>query len=182
MESRIKKKAAIYALAAILITAILATAILNFGTEIQIFPPAAPPKPATTSAFLSRFTSAEQLKNFLGNNSGTQGPFMLYGTWDVTMVGLGRFAKATLDASSGIPTYEGSTTNVQVEGVDETDTVKSDSSGHVYVLSGNVVTILKAYPPENAAVLSRIVFDDLYPRGIFVNGDRLAVLGVEYSP
>jgi uncharacterized secreted protein with C-terminal beta-propeller domain len=182
MESRIKKKAATYAFAAILITTILAAAILNFGTEIQIFPPASPPKPAATSAFLSRFTSAEQLKNFLGRNSGTQGPFVLYGTWDVTMASLGVINKATLDATSGIPTYERSTTNVQVEGVDETDTVKSDSQGHMYVLSGNVVTILKAYPPENAAGLSRIVLDNLYPRGIFVDGDQLVILGVDYNP
>jgi len=181
MESKIKKKAAVYGIAAILIATVFATMILDFQIDLPVFPTAAPPKPATTTAFLSKFTSAEQLRNFLSSNSGTQGPFMLYGAWDVKMSSLGLVPRALSDANAGKPTYERSTTNTQVEGVDETDTVKSDDHGYMYVLSGNVLTILKAYPPETATVLSKIALDGIYPQGIFVNEDRLAILGIEYD-
>lgn len=72
-----------------------------------------------------------------------------------------------------------STTNIQVAGVDEPDTVKTDGE-YIYTVSGNTVFIVKASLP-NAGVVSRIECDDFAPAGIFVNGDRLAVLGSNYS-
>ncbi len=72
-----------------------------------------------------------------------------------------------------------STTNVQVEGVDEYDTIKNDGK-YLYVVSGGQVHILEAYPPERAGILSTVKFDG-YPRGLFLNGDRLLVLGDRYS-
>ncbi len=72
---------------------------------------------------------------------------------------------------------EHSTTNVQVEGVDEADIVKNDGR-YVYAVSGNSVFIVAAWPPEAAGVASRI---DLpaksSPGELFVSGDRLVVIG-----
>ena len=39
-----------------------------------------------------------------------------------------------------------STTNIQVAGVDEADTVKTDGE-YIYLASGNKTIIVKAYPP-----------------------------------
>jgi hypothetical protein len=74
---------------------------------------------------------------------------------------------------------EHSTTNIQVAGVDEADIVKNDGE-YIYAVSGNVVFIVKA-AQEDTGVISRIVCDDFAPAGIFVSGDRLAVLGSNYS-
>ena len=41
--------------------------------------------------------------------------------------------------------------------------------------------ILTAYPPTQAHVLAKIKLADVYPIGIFVSGDRLAILGSTYS-
>jgi inhibitor of cysteine peptidase len=71
---------------------------------------------------------------------------------------------------------EYSTTNVQVAGVDEADIVKSDGE-FLYVISGQTVYILKAYPPDQAEVLSKIELDDTYDAQIYVNENRLVVLG-----
>jgi uncharacterized secreted protein with C-terminal beta-propeller domain len=73
-----------------------------------------------------------------------------------------------------------STTNIQVAGVDEADIVKTDGE-HIYLASGNNVTILKAYPPEEAQVLSKITFTEAYPAGIFVSDNRLVVLASSYG-
>jgi uncharacterized secreted protein with C-terminal beta-propeller domain len=74
-----------------------------------------------------------------------------------------------------------STTNIQVVGVDEADIVKTDDKGYVYVVSGNAIYILQAYPPEQAKVLSKIVLNETYGVEIYVNGDRLAILGSSFQ-
>jgi len=48
-----------------------------------------------------------------------------------------------------------SNTNVQVEGVDEGDIVKTDGN-YIYTISNNSVVIAESYPPLNAKVLSKI--------------------------
>jgi hypothetical protein len=47
-------------------------------------------------------------------------------------------------------------------------------------VSGNSIYILKAYPPDEAEVLSEITLNDTYVAGIFVSSNRLAVLASKY--
>ena len=68
-----------------------------------------------------------------------------------------------------------STTNIQVEGVDEADIVKSDGK-YIYVVSGNKVVIIDAYPAEGARILSEIETNES-PTELFINGDKLVILG-----
>jgi uncharacterized secreted protein with C-terminal beta-propeller domain len=72
-----------------------------------------------------------------------------------------------------------STTNIQVAGVDEPDTVKTDGE-YIYTVSGNTVFIVNASLPS-AGVVSKIECDEFAPARIFVSGDRLAVVGSNYS-
>jgi len=53
-----------------------------------------------------------------------------------------------------------SKTNVQVEGVDEGDIVKTDGN-YIYTISNNSVVIVESYPPEKAKVLSKINLGNL---------------------
>lgn len=71
------------------------------------------------------------------------------------------------------PAY--STTNVQVAGVDEADVMKTDGK-YMYAVSGEYVLILRAYPPEEAKLLSRISLGRAGLREVFVSGDKLVVL------
>ncbi|HDI13016.1 MAG TPA: hypothetical protein ENF64_02755, partial [Hadesarchaea archaeon] len=71
-----------------------------------------------------------------------------------------------------------STTNIQVEGVDEADIVKSDGK-YLYVVSGNEVIIIDAYPPEAARVVS-IIPENKTPCELYINGNRLVVLGQDF--
>lgn len=76
---------------------------------------------------------------------------------------------------------EYSTTNVQVEGVDEADVVKCDGE-FIYTIAEDSVCIVKAYPPQDMRLLSRIELgDELTPSELFVRGDRLAVMGYSYA-
>ena len=70
------------------------------------------------------------------------------------------------------------TTNVQVEGVDEPDIVKTDGA-YLYVLSQNKVFLILAYPPDGARIVSKLDFQGT-AEGVFVSQDRLAVIETAY--
>ncbi|NIO45096.1 MAG: hypothetical protein GTN36_06130 [Candidatus Aenigmarchaeota archaeon] len=118
------------------------------------------------------------------------GPAATIGTVAVPMVAagsLGGFAAPSMmmQESAAVATTglagksaeagEYSTTNIQVEGVDEADIVKNDGK-YIYVVSGKKIVIVDAFPPENAKILSKIELSD-YPIDIFINKDKLIVFG-----
>ncbi|MEM3725316.1 MAG: beta-propeller domain-containing protein [Candidatus Bathyarchaeia archaeon] len=167
MQREIKKRLPIYGLAAVLLAIVLGTLCYNFGVN-----PIFPVNPETSP--LKTFSSYEELRNFLKTNSKSQGYWYYY---------RGQFYYG--DTLSGIflGGTEYSTTNVQVAEIDEADIVKTDGE-FIYLIANNTVFILKAYPPEEASIVSKITFNtDEHPSGIFVssNGDKLAVLGTKYT-
>lgn len=75
-----------------------------------------------------------------------------------------------------------STTNVQVQGVDEPDFLKNDGK-YIYILSGERVTIVDAVPAENANVATKIALDiqeGQYLQNMFLNNDTLVIFYQEY--
>ncbi len=80
------------------------------------------------------------------------------------------------EAAAGAGAY--SRTNVQVEGVDEADVVKTDGT-YIYSVRSGRITIARAYPPEEMAVVSVINYAGSYfePQEIYVDGDWLVVVG-----
>lgn len=177
MESKIRKQALVYGFAAILLASVLTAVIFNIIIPFK-YTPSAPPVSAPQFPLLSAFQSEEELKNFLRMNSRNQEPFWIYGSEDARLANSLAVLFQSGITKSAAPSH--STTNIQVAGVDEADIVKVDDGGYMYTLSGNVVYILRAYPPMQAKIVSKITFENLYPIGIFVNGDKLAVLGSEY--
>ncbi len=84
-----------------------------------------------------------------------------------------------VQAASGV---QYSSTNIQVEGVDEADIVKTDGN-YIYAAAKNSIFIIKAYPASNAETLSVITEEGFVPYEMLVSGDRLLVFGRnEYIP
>jgi len=75
---------------------------------------------------------------------------------------------------------EYSTTNVQVRGVDEADIIKTDGT-YIYVVTGNALKILHAYPADSASVISTRMFYGA-PQSLYINGDRLILMCSEITP
>ena len=71
-----------------------------------------------------------------------------------------------------------SETNIQVEGVDEADIIKNDGS-HIYMVKGDTVRIVKAWPASVMKQEAEIDFgdDSFYPRELYVEDDKLVVIG-----
>ena len=80
-----------------------------------------------------------------------------------------------------------SPTNIQVAGVDEADSVKTDGK-YLYVIANNTVYIMDAGAanPQDAKVIAKIASgdDNAYLSGIYLSqdGNKLAVLGSQYAP
>ncbi|MDI6690330.1 MAG: beta-propeller domain-containing protein [Candidatus Bathyarchaeota archaeon] len=173
MQKEIKKRTYVYGFAAILLAILLGSLCYNLGVNPQFGEHQ--PSPSTETSIIKRFTSINELRSFLRNTSVVPGEFLFLGPWDAKILAVP--LRPELEVYTAKVEY--STTNIQVAGVDEADIVKTDGE-YIYVVSGNNISILKAYPPEEAGLLSKIVYNDTFPVGIFVSGDRLAVLGCEY--
>jgi len=145
-------------------TAVLLIAVMGVLAVVQpgtVFTP-------TGDSQISKFSSYLELESFVKTN--TQDMMKGHGVfWNAMESGRSGPPTAALDGSAD----DYSATNIQVAGVDEADIVKTDGE-YIYLVSGNRTIIVKAYPPEQARVLSEIELEGT-ATGIFINGDRLVV-------
>jgi len=166
LQRYVKRKTAEYGVAGILLAIVLTAVIYQFGVL-----PSVQPEPVK----LGTFSSYEELKFFLVTQMDKarqfQGPIIS------PFFGSGKFFDALSPSVKNAP--EHSSTNIQVSGADEADIVKTDGE-YLYVVSNGNVYIIKAYPPEQAEVLSKINLNETYSIEIYVKGDRLAILGNHY--
>ncbi len=87
---------------------------------------------------------------------------------------------STSETLAGTP-VDFSKTNIQIEGVDEPDIVKTDGT-YLYVVSNNRILIIRAYPPQEAEILGTITLDiNLTIRNIFISGNRLVIFAESYT-
>ena len=88
------------------------------------------------------------------------------------------------DKSYGAGGDEFSTTNVQVEGVDESDVVKTDGR-YIYQVNGQRILIIDAYPPSGMKMAGELDFGKergaaFTPYEMYVDGDTLVVVGASW--
>lgn len=126
---------------------------------------------------LRNFSSYDDILSFLHDKSGSS-----YGYYSLGGMKAPNRAEIAMDESGdGGESIDYSTTNVQVEGVDEPDIVKTDGT-YLYVVANNKVFILKGYPSAEATLLSTISFEEnVTISNIFVYNDRLVVFGDVYE-
>jgi len=141
-----------------------------------------------TQTTLNKFSSYDELKTFLETSSSLPNYYWMGSVRGGALLESNDFsaqiktpepAPAVPIESSETANSDYSETNVQVEGVDEADIVKTDGE-YIYIVSGGNITIVKAVPAEEAQVRSKIILDG-YVTGIFVNGDKLAVFESDYG-
>lgn len=71
------------------------------------------------------------------------------------------------------------TTNVQEAGVDEMDIVKTNGR-HIFYLNGEELLVLKSWPAENSAIVSRMLLEGS-PQGLLLYGNTLVELSMVWS-
>lgn len=160
-------------LVAVLLVSTLSFLSLKLGAEVE-------PQ-------VRRFSSYQELKDFLKERreiynfkylSGMVYDFGYWAAGSTPVVRLGTVAQAFAIEASNDGSKDHSSTNIQVQGVDEADIVKTDGE-YIYLVSGQSIFIIHAYPAEEAMVLSKIELDGI-PQEIFVNKNRLAIFGNQF--
>jgi len=148
---------------------------------------------------INKFENLDELKNFI-EERGTGSSYSGYGRgmavddmmWEGSMekmavnsMDLGNISAPTAQEAIGLgggPSEDFSETNIQVEGVDEADIIKTDGK-YVYAVVKNDLYIVNAYPAEDATILAKIQFESR-PQDIYITksekgkaADRLVVFG-----
>lgn len=86
-------------------------------------------------------------------------------------------ADALFSAAENTVPLDFSQTNVQVHGVDEGDTVKTDGR-FIYRIQGGKVQIVRAQPAAQMTTLAELNYDSAFgPVALYIDGDRLVVIG-----
>lgn len=121
------------------------------------------------------FSSYQELVSYIKNNTKiaqTMGYVGYYGRPGGIML-MEPTPRMAVKAQDESVAQDYSTTNVQVQGVDEADIVKSDGR-YLYLVKGKELLILEAYPPQEAKILTRFKAE-AEPLELFVAKDRLCL-------
>jgi inhibitor of cysteine peptidase len=194
VQKEIRIKTRIYGAVAMLSAIVLVALIYVFGSSPALFPPT---ETAPVSA-MKTFSSYENLKQYLVDN--TRGSYTFYsgGPLDTRFFGEPAPVPAPMSADSGAAETSYSTTNIQVAGVDEADIVKTDgefiytissaTSGVFYTsyydnVMNNTIYIIKADRQDPRVVSEITLGNDTVPAGLFLSQDsnRLVVLASRYQ-
>lgn len=161
---------------------ILVIALVVLLVSCQVAPLPEPKPTETFKEGIAKFASYEELEKFIKSSQQRSYYNRYYGGGPV-------FAMAESSRADGVPVSsvaeksvspDFSTTNIQVAGVDEADLVKSDGR-YLYVVSGNKVSIVDAFPAESARVVSTIkITDGTIVDELFVHDDKLVVFYHEF--
>ncbi|WP_010681122.1 beta-propeller domain-containing protein [Acetivibrio cellulolyticus] len=91
-------------------------------------------------------------------------------------------AKESVSNSAGAGQSDYSTTNVQVQGVDEADVVKTDGQ-YIYQVNNDRIVVAKAYPADQMNIISVLDFtdDNFTPQEIYLTGNLLVAIGSYYE-
>lgn len=91
-------------------------------------------------------------------------------------------ADSSTETGTGAAAEAFSSTNVQVEGVDEADIIKNDGQ-YIYLIKGRSIRIVQAIPATGMKELSRVTVEEksFNPSEMFVDGNILVVVGNSYE-
>jgi inhibitor of cysteine peptidase len=190
VQKEVRKKTRIYGTIAILSAIVLVALIYVYGSTPGVFTPDTLPETSP----MKTFNSYEELKSFLTANTQDGSTYYGGGPLDSQFFGSSREAlNGAVPATIGERDYSGnsySTTNIQVEGVDEADIVKTDGNyiytatdNNYYSASQNNVYIVKADPRDPRIIAKIDLGNNTYVAGLFLSedGSKLVVIGSQYQ-
>ncbi|MCS7097803.1 MAG: beta-propeller domain-containing protein [Candidatus Methanomethyliaceae archaeon] len=120
---------------------------------------------STDAAGMKTFQSKEELERFINMRMNATLIF------DSPSISIFEASRNNLAAKSS---NDYSTTNIQVEGVDEADIVKTDGE-RIFLASNNKIYIIKAFPAYEMKIISMLEIDGNI-HGLFIKGNNLVII------
>ena len=149
------------------LVALLVSSVFIFGCDEL--------EPSSRDLDLNNFNSESEFKAFLENVQQTnQNDFLRSGTEASAAFEVADFSESSPVAKDS-SSLDYSETNVQVEGVDELDIIKTDGD-FIYTSSNKDVFIIDAYPARDAEIVSSLNLKNTVS-GLFIYDDLLVVSG-----
>jgi len=166
---------------------ILATAIMVFAIAISIVIPmnnnknkVSPIQVVQDNNGLPKVESFENFYNIIKNAKSSNNGYgeILIDSMDTNTGNL----DVAVKEESSLATDDYSKTNVQVEGVDEADIVKTDGN-YIYYVTNNKVIIVNSQDEKDLKIVSEIEYKDnnFNPRELFIAENKLIVIGNLYE-
>ena len=140
---------------------------------------------------LPRFESMDELKEVLKNNTyrRNMSKNSMIGTLSADIAASEQssdYKESSASSASNSDDY--SKTNIQVEGVDEADTVKTDGNyiyyntyDKLYIVDSKKLKIVYEVDYDNINKEDKNVKESFNPKELYVNNDKLIVLGTSYK-
>lgn len=141
--------------------------------------------PITAKAKLPIVGSLDQLKSLLAHAEQPRNYYSRSGAFSETLTNAGTDQKASAPQAPASPsggsiagTGSYSSTNTQVQGVDEADIIKTDGK-YIYQVNDQRILIAQAYPAEEMKIVSSLDFkqEEFAPLEIYVDKQYLIVIG-----
>lgn len=128
----------------------------------------------TEDSKLKQFSSEKEFNSFIEDIQKDSSNYYLFGArgGSELMAADSKGAPVVQEADSA-SADDYSTTNIQIEGVDEPDFIKNDGK-YIYIVSGNEIKIIEAFPADEMKIISTIKFNGSV-QNIFLNEDQLIV-------
>jgi uncharacterized secreted protein with C-terminal beta-propeller domain len=167
-------------IAAFVVVALLVGGVVSYyAYQVNPTPLSKLPKYSSCSALSQSFREAQQKsQNYYMLSGGMMRTFALGAPTAM--------AESAAKDASGAGGVQYSETNIQVAGVDEADIVKTDGE-YIYTVTGggyyygggskSRLVIAKAYPADEAAILSETDLGDFYPQEMFIHSGKVLIFG-----
>lgn len=135
-------------------------------------------------AALRAFESPEEMRTFLASqatvrNGNGGGELSWLPSFEAAPAGEDLAGAPNAGDAEGSGNLNFSTTNIQEEGVDESDLIKNDGE-YIYMLSGDKVHVIRATPPQGMAEVA-VIQVDAYGTSMYLRGNTLVVLSSRYQ-
>lgn len=167
------RKLAVYSILAVVLGGLLGGVLWDYGGVYVSFN-----EEALGFGSMSQFKDMDQLKAFLRE----RGDIKYSKRWGLPIVSLevapsGEKLSVGTDDAPINNDYSG--TNLQVEGVDEGDIIKTDGN-YLFLAKNETIIIIRAYPPEDAIIISKIKLDD-FVNDLYLLDDKLVVFSYSWK-
>lgn len=141
----------------------------------------------SNSGQMKKFANYEELKSFLDKQAASRPTYyrnsLASGGRNIDMAlsvsdsAMSATKESIGSQNSNASSDDYSRTNVQVQGVDEADIIKTDGK-YIYAVIYNDLHIIKAFPAGETAAVAKISFSSR-PSEIYLDGGRLVVIGAD---
>lgn len=163
-------------------TVVITLSTINKPTSLSIAQVQSLPTVGTVEKLRSILAEAENSSTLMGQGIvSATGALMENGSLNNVQWSSAKDAAPTSQTLGGSPDH--STTNLQVNGVDEADILKNDGQ-YIYQVNNQQLIVAQAYPSDQMSIVSRISFKqgEFTPRELYVDDNYLVLIGSAHYP